>query len=65
MPAAPMPSRPTATQSRNQNDQPAVNPAHGPMPRSACTENEPEAGYAAAISPSMRITSITSAPEIA
>lgn len=65
MPAAPIPSSPTATQSRNQNAQPAVKPAQGPMARSECTEKEPEAGYAADISPSMRITSITSAPEIA
>ncbi|MFK4689909.1 hypothetical protein RKD22_002844 [Streptomyces pristinaespiralis] len=63
MPAAPMASRPTATHSRNQNAQPAVKPAHGPMARSACTEKEPEAGLAADISPSMRITSMTSSPE--
>ncbi|CAM5662685.1 hypothetical protein SMICM304S_01378 [Streptomyces microflavus] len=58
--AAPMPSRPTATQSRNQKDQPAVNPAQGPIAGSACTEKEPEAGLAADISPSMRITIMTS-----
>lgn len=63
--AAPMPSRPTATQSSTQKAQPAVNPAHGPMARSAWTENEPEAGLAADISPSMRITSMTSRPETA
>lgn len=63
--AAPIPSRPTATQSRNQNAQPEVNPAHGPIARSAWTENEPEAGLAADISPSIRMTSITSRPEAA
>lgn len=61
--AAPIPSRSTATQSSTQNAQPAVNPAHGPMARSACTEKEPDAGLAADISPSIRITSMTSSPE--
>ncbi|GAA3234369.1 hypothetical protein GCM10020256_51320 [Streptomyces thermocoprophilus] len=61
--AAPMPSSPTAVHSSTQNDQPAVNPAHGPIAHSACAENEPDDGYAADISPSIRITSITSSPE--
>ena len=39
---------------------PTVNPAQGPIARSACTEKEPEAGFAADISPSIRITSMTS-----
>ncbi|CAM5388422.1 hypothetical protein SGLAM104S_06169 [Streptomyces glaucescens] len=42
--AAPMPSRPTAVHSSTQNDQPAVNPAHGPIARSACAEKEPDDG---------------------
>lgn len=62
--AAPMPSRPTATQSSTQNDHPAVKPAHGPIARSACTENDPDAGLAADISPSIRITNMTSRPEM-
>lgn len=61
--AAPMPSRPTAVHSRIQKDQPAVKPAQGPNARSACAEKEPEEGYAADISPSIRITSITRRPE--
>src|SRR5690606_41014110 len=61
--AAPMPSRPTAVHSSTQNDQPAVNPAQGPSARSACAEKEPDDGWAADISPSIRITSITSRPE--
>ncbi len=61
--AAPMPSRPTAVHSSTQNAQPAVNPAHGPIARSACAEKEPDDGYAADISPSIRITSITRRPE--
>lgn len=40
-----------------------VNPAQGPIARSAWTEKEPDAGFAADISPSMRITSMTSSPE--
>lgn len=62
--AAPMPSSPTATQSSTQNDHPAVNPAQGPIARSAWTEKEPEAGLAADISPSIRITNMTSSPEM-
>lgn len=61
--AAPMPSRPTAVHGRTQNAQPAVNPAQGPMARSACEEKEPEDGWAADISPGIRITSITRRPE--
>lgn len=61
--AAPMPSRPTAVQSSTQKDQPAVNPAQGPIARSACAENDPDDGYAADISPSIRITSITRTPD--
>ena len=57
--------RPTATHSSAQNIQPAVKPAQEPMARSACTEKEPEAGFAADISPSIRMTSMTSAPETA
>lgn len=34
-----------------------VKPAHGPIARSACAEKEPDDGYAADISPSIRITS--------
>lgn len=63
--AAPIPSSPTAVQSSTQKDHPAVKPAHGPIARSACAENEPEDGYAADISPSIRITSMTSRPETA
>ncbi len=33
------------------------------MARSACEEKDPEEGYAADISPSIRITSMTSRPE--
>ncbi len=39
-----------------------VNPAQGPIARSACAEKEPEVGLAADISPSIRITSTTSVP---
>lgn len=63
--AAPMASMATPTHSRIQNIQPAVKPAHGPIARSACTEKEPEAGFAADISPSIRITNITSSPDTA
>lgn len=62
IPAAPIASAAMPTHSSVQNIQPTVNPAHGPIERSACTENEPEAGLAADISPSIRITSITSSP---
>ncbi|CAM5735182.1 hypothetical protein SHIRM173S_12979 [Streptomyces hirsutus] len=61
--AAPMPSRPTAVHSSTQNAQPEAKPAQGPIARSACAENEPDDGYAADISPSIRITSMTSRPE--
>ncbi|MGY3682811.1 hypothetical protein ACVWXU_006434 [Streptomyces sp. TE33382] len=62
--AAPMPSSPTATHRSTQKAHPAVKPAQGPIARSAWTEKEPEAGLAADISPSIRITNITSSPEI-
>lgn len=65
MDAAPIASAATPTHSSVQNIQPAVKPAQGPIARSACTENDPEAGLAADISPSMRITSMTSTPESA
>ncbi len=65
MAAAPIASTAMPTHSSTQNIQPAVNPAHGPIARSACTEKVPEAGLAADSSPSIRITSITSRPETA
>ena len=62
--AAPVASTASTTTSRNQYSQPDVKPAQRPSARSACTENEPEAGIAADISPSIRITSIARAPAI-
>ena len=62
--AAPVASTASTTTSRNQYSQPTLKPAQRPSARSACTENEPEAGIAADISPSIRMTSIASAPAI-
>ncbi len=62
--AAPVASTASTTTSRNQYSQPTLKPAQRPSARSACTENAPEAGIAADISPSIRITSIASAPAI-
>lgn len=62
--AAPVASTASTTTSRNQYSHPTLNPAHRPSARSACTENEPEDGIAADISPSIRITSIASVPAI-
>ncbi len=53
------PRRPPPHTAAPVNIQPTVKPAQEPIERSACTENEPEAGLAAAISPSIRITSMT------
>ncbi len=52
----------STTTQKNQYSQPMVKPAQGPRARSACAEKEPEVGFAADISPSMRITSTTSVP---
>ena len=52
----------STTTQKNQYSQPMENPAQRPSARSAYAENEPEVGLAAAISPSIRITSTTSAP---
>ncbi len=60
--AAPVASTASTTTSRNQYSQPAEKPAQRPSARSAYTENEPEAGIAADISPSARMTSMASAP---
>lgn len=52
----------STTTQKNQYSQPIEKPAQRPSARSACAENEPEVGFAADISPSMRITSTTSVP---
>lgn len=59
-----MASTASTTTSRNQYSQPTLNPAQRPSARSACTENAPDAGIAADISPSIRMTSIASVPAI-
>src|SRR5262249_54279566 len=46
----------------NQYSQPMEKPAQRPRARSACAEKEPDAGLAADISPSMRITRTTRVP---
>lgn len=60
--AAAVASTASTTDQKNQYSQPIVKPAQRPRARSAYAENEPDVGEAAAISPSIRITSTTSRP---
>lgn len=60
--AAPVASTASTTPTAAQYVQPTVNPAHGPIAFSACTENAPPLGCSAAISPSMRRTSSARTP---
>src|SRR3979409_866586 len=52
----------STTTQKNQYSQPIEKPAQRPSARSAYAEKEPEGGFAAAFSPSIRITRTTSTP---
>src|SRR5699024_7263314 len=64
IPEAPVISAPSTRISITQYSQPMVKPAQSPIAERAYSANEPELGWAELISPSMRITEITSSPAI-